>query len=208
MPDEFSIEDLEKHSGLSTRNLYYYMQIGLLPGPETRGKYASYSQEHLDRLDLILILKEMHLPLKEIRAVLNRLTPSEIVRYRDDQEELLDKIKGVKPDMKTEKQHQKENSALDYIKGLDEAFHLRNDIKDNQPYFYFSKQSNDKMLFSNKSQIEFEKPQVWRRIILGDGIELQIRDTRDKEVLYKVERLLTFARALFSDNQEEKTDEQ
>ena len=62
MTEEYTIEDLENHSGIPTRTLHYYMQLGLLPGPDKRGKYASYSQEHIDRLDLILILKEMHLP--------------------------------------------------------------------------------------------------------------------------------------------------
>jgi DNA-binding transcriptional MerR regulator len=211
MPEELSIEDLEKHSGLSTRTLHYYMQIGLLPGPEKRGKYASYSQEHLDRLDLILILKEMHLPLKEIRTVLNRLTPSEIVHYRDDQEDLLEKIKGEKPEPGDKIEQKKDSSALDYIKSLEEAHSTHRDIADNRPYVYHNNQTRIKKeprhLISNEL-VKYTQQQIWRRMILDDGVELNFLDTPDKERRYKIERLLSFARALFSDNQEEKTDEQ
>jgi DNA-binding transcriptional MerR regulator len=100
MTEDLSIEDLENHSGLPVRTLHYYMAEGLLPGPDKRGKYASYSQEHLDRLDLILILKELHLPLKEIRALLENMTPAEIQHYLDDQEDLLAKLKADQPDEK------------------------------------------------------------------------------------------------------------
>jgi DNA-binding transcriptional MerR regulator len=200
MTGELTIEDLEKHSGLSTRTLHYYMQIGLLPGPEKRGKYASYSHEHLDRLDLILILKEMHMPLKEIRKVLDRLTPSEIVHYRDDQEDLLRKIKGVSPAGEDSKVVRKETSALDYIKGLEEAHNIQRNITENRQHIY---QDNQFKVFSESfvqagDEEELEpKPQIWRRIVLDDGVELNIRDTRDKERRYKIDRLLTFARTLF-----------
>ena len=203
MADELTIEDLEKHSGLSTRTLHYYMQIGLLPGPEKRGKYATYSQEHLDRLDLILILKEMHLPLKEIRKVLNRLTPSEIVHYRDDQEHLLRKIKSVKPEGGKKEKASKESSALDYIRGLEEAHNVRRDITENPPHPYRNEQIN---LFSKSnltiSEEESEsEPQIWRRIVLDEDVELNIRDTWDRERRYKIDRLLTFARTLFKNKQ-------
>jgi DNA-binding transcriptional MerR regulator len=120
MIKDLTIDDLEKHSGLSIRTLHYYMQKGLLPSPDKRGKYASYSQEHLDRLDLILILKEMHLPLNEIRELLDSLTPEEIQHYRDDQEDFLVKLKTAKPDAQ-DSNSVSESSALDYIKGLEKA---------------------------------------------------------------------------------------
>jgi len=200
MSDKFTIEDLEKHSGLSIRTLHYYMQIGLLPGPEKSGKYAIYSQEHLDRLDLILILKEMHLPLKEIRVILNTLTPSEIVHYIDYQEDLLEKIKGDKPVLRGYDQFNKQSKALDYIKNYNEAFTMNKFIAYNQSNI---NNKFDKSLFDNSSMSRFfKKPtdleqQIWRRIILYDGVELNVRDTGDKELIQKIERLLSFARSLF-----------
>jgi DNA-binding transcriptional MerR regulator len=50
MTDEFTLEELEKMSGLPIRTLRFYIQEGLLPGPDTRGKFARYSQKHLDTI--------------------------------------------------------------------------------------------------------------------------------------------------------------
>lgn len=200
MSEELTIEDLEKHSGLSVRTLHYYMQEGLLPGPDKRGKYASYSQEHLDRLDLILILKEMHLPLKEIRALLESLTPAEIQHYRDDQEDLLYKIKAAKPDYEDSPSDTEGSSALEYIKGLEEAHGMIREIKSDQTYFprRFSNEIQPQPGIHNAVH-STQPPQEerWHRLVLADGIELHTRETRDKETLYKIKRLLSFAQSLF-----------
>jgi DNA-binding transcriptional MerR regulator len=201
MTEEFTIEDLEKHSRLPVRTIYYYMQEGRLPGPDKRGKYATYSQEHLDRLDLILILKEMHLPLREIRTLLESMTPAEIQHYRDDQEDLLDKLKAAKPDGDQPASDSEDSSALAYIKSLEEAHGMIREIRNNN--LYFSKKLMDEDLFQkdNKAGLEkvFPKPQEerWRRVVLVDGIELHTRETRDKDTLYKISRLLSFAQSLF-----------
>lgn len=202
MTEDLTIEDLEQHSGLSVRTLHYYMQEGLLPGPDKRGKYASYSQEHLDRLDLILILKEMHLPLKEIRTLLESLTPAEIQHYRDDQEDLLAKLKAAKPDEDDAASDSESSSALAYIRGLEEAHGMLREIRNNQTYYSKPLQKE-----TQAHQPEFSlgidrakrvpQEERWRRVVLADGIELHTRETRDKETLYKIKRLLSFAWSLF-----------
>jgi DNA-binding transcriptional MerR regulator len=201
MPEELTIEDLEKHSGLPVRTLHYYMQEGLLPGPDKRGKYASYSQEHLGRLDLILILKEMHLPLKKIRALLESLTPAEIQHYRADQEQLLAKLKTARPDEEAPASDTEGSSALEYIKGLEEAHGMIREIRNDQTYFP-RQLWEDKSVYDEQSigaDREARPPQEerWRRVVIADGIELHTRETRDKETVIKVKRLLSFARSLF-----------
>jgi DNA-binding transcriptional MerR regulator len=202
MTEDLSIEDLEKHSGLPVRTLHYYMAEGLLPGPDKRGKNASYSQEHLDRLDLILILKELHLPLKEIRALLENMTPAEIQHYLDDQEDLLVKLKAPHPDDVSSSWDTEGSSALEYIKGLEEAHGMIQEIRSDQAYY-----PQRLRLENNRSDHESigldqaaHPPQEerWRRTILADGIELHTRETRDKETLHKIKRLLSFARSLFT----------
>ena len=202
MTDELSIDDLANHSGLSVRTLHYYMQEGLLPGPDKRGKYASYSQEHLDRLDLILILKEMHLPLKDIRALMDVLTPLEIQHYRDDQEDLLARIKAARPEEGSPAQTDEEGSALDYIKGLEEAHGMIREIKNYQSFYAYQ----DSFEFHRRSrddQSRAEPPSAppleerWRRMVLAEGIELHTRETRDKETLYKITRLIFFVYSVF-----------
>ena len=72
MTDELTLEDLAVQRGLTLRTLRFYRQEGLLPGPDTRGKYARYSQQHLDRLELIRRMKDLRLPLQEIRQLIGR----------------------------------------------------------------------------------------------------------------------------------------
>lgn len=201
MTEDLTIDDLEKHSGLPVRTLHYYMQEGLLPGPDKRGKYASYSQEHLDTLDLILILKEMHLPLKEIRTLLESLTPAEIQHYRDDQEDLLAKLRAAKPEQEAPASGSEGSSALEYIKGLEEAHGMIREIRNDQTFL--PRQLRDKNHLHQEVSIGADREdhppleERWRRVVLADGIELHTRETRDKETVYKIKRLLSFARSLF-----------
>jgi len=201
MAKELTIEDLEKHSGLPVRTLHYYMQEGLLPGPDKRGKYATYAQEHLDRLDLILILKEMHLPLKEIRALLESLTPAEIRHYRDDQEQLLGKLKSARPGEAAPSSDSEGSSALEYIKGLEEAHGKISEIRSDQAYFprqlFENNRTQDEISIGMERPSRQPQEERWRRVVIADGIELHTRETRDKETVYKIKRLLSFARSMF-----------
>jgi DNA-binding transcriptional MerR regulator len=57
-PEEYPIRELAERAGVSVRTVRYYIQEGLLPAPDTQGRFASYTEEHLDRLELIRRLKE------------------------------------------------------------------------------------------------------------------------------------------------------
>lgn len=132
--------------------------------------------------------------------VLDRLTPEEIKHYRDDQEDLLEKIKEDQPHPNQSRKAIRESSALDYIKSLEEAHSTHRNVAENPP-----------MLFQNNTHRVFNEPgppspggqsiktdqEIWRRIILNDGVELHVRDTRDKDLRYKIDRLLSFAQSLF-----------
>lgn len=75
---EFSLGELSEIADVSPRTVRYYIVEGLLPPPLTTGRNATYSQEHLDRLNAIAAMKEMYLPLREIRHRLNTLTPEQM----------------------------------------------------------------------------------------------------------------------------------
>src|SRR5690242_10862011 len=49
----YTIEELAEQVGTPVRTIRFYIAEGLLSGPGTRGKAASYSGEHLLRLRLI-----------------------------------------------------------------------------------------------------------------------------------------------------------
>jgi DNA-binding transcriptional MerR regulator len=69
--DPLDLTGLADRAGVSIRTVRYYIQQGLLPKPEARGPGAHYTEEHLDRLLLIKRLQREHLPLAEIRRVLD-----------------------------------------------------------------------------------------------------------------------------------------
>ncbi|HET9014329.1 MAG TPA: MerR family transcriptional regulator [Thermomicrobiaceae bacterium] len=76
--DELTIEELAERVDVPVRTVRYYIAEGLLPGPGTRGKAASYSEEHLLRLRLTRRLAERRVPLAEIRERIRWLSLEEL----------------------------------------------------------------------------------------------------------------------------------
>ena len=70
IPAPLDLTELSERAGVSIRTVRYYIQQGLLPKPDARGPGAHYTEEHLDRLLLIKRMQKEHLPLAEIRRVL------------------------------------------------------------------------------------------------------------------------------------------
>jgi len=77
--DTLTLQDLCDQASVSARTVRYYIQQGLLPPAEGSGPGTSYGKEHLDRLQLVLRLKNQHLPLAEIRRRLDGLSPEDVV---------------------------------------------------------------------------------------------------------------------------------
>ncbi|MEP6691655.1 MAG: MerR family transcriptional regulator [Gemmatimonadaceae bacterium] len=77
-PDSFDINELAAAAGVTARTVRYYVQQGLLPSAGSRGPGARYDRGHVDRLLLIKRLQAQHLPLAEIRKRLEGLTASEL----------------------------------------------------------------------------------------------------------------------------------
>lgn len=82
----YSLDELAREVGVTARTVRYYIAEGLLPPPDSIGRKARYSRDHLDRLRVIGQLKEQYLPLKEIRARLAEMTPEEIRQSARDHE--------------------------------------------------------------------------------------------------------------------------
>lgn len=76
--ERYTISELAEAAGATQRTIRYYTAEGLLPPPDTRGRYALYGRDHLRRLELIARLKEAYLPLNEIKARVTRLKPEEV----------------------------------------------------------------------------------------------------------------------------------
>jgi len=77
---ELTIDELAERVAVPVRTIRFYISEGLLSGPGARGKAAVYGEEHLLRLRLIRRLVEQHMPLREVREMLEPLTLPEVRR--------------------------------------------------------------------------------------------------------------------------------
>lgn len=69
----YSITELSKLSGVSTRTLRYYEDEGLLKAVRDKANgYRHYTSKEVDRLQHILILRALGLSIKEIKAILSK----------------------------------------------------------------------------------------------------------------------------------------
>lgn len=68
----YNISDLAKKSGVSTRTLRYYDEIDLLkPVTVTEANYRRYGDAEVERLQRILMLRALGLPLEQVKLVIN-----------------------------------------------------------------------------------------------------------------------------------------
>ncbi len=81
-----TISALAKGSGLSRSALLYYDRLGLLkPSGRSRSGYRLYSSAEVDRLEQICLYRQMGIPLKEMRKLLEKAggnTSAEILQRR------------------------------------------------------------------------------------------------------------------------------
>ena len=66
METEYSLTELSNKTGISPRNIRYYISKNLLEGPNQVGRNAVYTEDHLNRLIEIKKMKEKGLSLHEI----------------------------------------------------------------------------------------------------------------------------------------------
>ena len=67
-----TVNEVNKLTGVSVRTLQYYDTIGLLkPVEYTESGYRLYDDTSLERLQQILLFKELEFPLKEIKKIID-----------------------------------------------------------------------------------------------------------------------------------------
>ena len=68
-----TVNEVSKLTGVSIRTLQYYDKIGLLhPAGYTEAGYRLYDRASLEKLQQILLFRELEFPLKEIKEIVNR----------------------------------------------------------------------------------------------------------------------------------------
>ena len=86
----YSLEELGQLTELSPRTIRSYIQKGLLSGPESRGRNASYTEAHLDRLQCMQVIRDKSgLTLDELRKVMQALSEEQIHKIGSGQEEVM-----------------------------------------------------------------------------------------------------------------------
>ena len=67
-----TVKEVSKLAGVSVRTLHYYDTIGLLKPTEVTGaRYRLYDDAALERLQAILLFRELEFSLKEIKSIMN-----------------------------------------------------------------------------------------------------------------------------------------
>jgi len=203
MDTKLTLEELADQSGLPIRTIRYYIQVGLLDGPDTHGKFASYSPEHLDRLGLISRLKERtHLPLEEISKLFRHGTPEQIQQMRDILNHPAGRVIIINTDEPEEELSDEAGaSALDYIRNIDQVQYNTREIHDrpalSAPEISKSNSHRSPHTYGETQDRAKTREENWQRIWITDGVELHIRATREKQVKIKIQEIVAYARKLF-----------
>ena len=78
-----TVHEVSKLAGVSIRTLQYYDKIGLLhPTGYTDAGYRLYDDADLERLQHILLFRELEFPLKDIKAIISKALEQQIELLR------------------------------------------------------------------------------------------------------------------------------
>ena len=102
-----TVQEVSRLAGISVRTLHYYDSIGLLsPTETTEAGYRLYDDDALERLQCILLFRELQFPLKDIKTILtspsferNKALEQQITLLelkKEHLQNLIDLAKGIK----------------------------------------------------------------------------------------------------------------
>ncbi|NPV75288.1 MAG: MerR family transcriptional regulator [Anaerolineae bacterium] len=205
----FSIGELAKEAGVSVRTIRFYIDEGLIPPPEVRGRNTLYSEEYLDRIELIRRLKEAYLPLREIRQKMQGLSDDAVRKLLGKGEQAQQsaifpqRFETAESSPIQQKTVREAESAVEYIARILDV-HNTTPRSPNQPRPGLPSASSKQDLDpSNRPQLNsssaplFQSQTTWQRIILAPGIELHISQPILAEKRTEIQLLINTARQLF-----------
>ena len=213
----YPIGELAEKVGVTPRTIRYYAAEGLLPPPETRGRYALYGAEHLHRLRLIARLKDAYLPLSEIRARIEHLTDEQVqqllAEYGDaptqppaaSATEYVARVLAAQgtPQPALPAPHaaplgyRTPGSTADT--GQFQA-RLSGSVAEPQAEAGYSTSSPAPARGTIDRPL-VDPPETWQRVRLAPGVELHTREPATPASRERMQQLLAFARELFGDEE-------
>jgi DNA-binding transcriptional MerR regulator len=190
----YAINELAKKAQVSVRTIRFYVNEGLLPAPEARGRYTVYTEEYLDRLELIRRLKDSFLPLKEIRTTLSSLSWEEVQASLADLRKMDSETQGLasqKPQQTPQAKQLAEprSTAVEYIAELLSSTPVKRPL----PPAQATRPAPDKPTQPGQAGAE-----SWQRIVLAGGLELHIRQPSRVDDQARIEQIIRLAKKLFS----------
>lgn len=188
----YTIAELASRLGLTPRTIRYYTSEGLLPPPETRGKYARYGAAHLQRLHEIGRLKAQYLPLSVIRARLEAEGASPTVDRLDPQPRT-----NVPPGFNPSPSVQLRAPAGAELQAAD-PFRLTPAPLPMGRVEFFPSNSEPADKADEIDEQSRRPAERWERIVLTPGVELHIRETLSARRRQKLNDLIAAARDILA----------
>ncbi|WP_302823163.1 MerR family transcriptional regulator [uncultured Anaerotruncus sp.] len=90
-PQYLTTGEFARLCGVSKHTLFHYDELGVFsPAVKAENGYRYYSMAQIDVFFVISTLKKLDIPLREIKAYLDRRSPEELVRLLQGEARLLD----------------------------------------------------------------------------------------------------------------------
>lgn len=199
--EQYLIYELAKQAGVSIRTIRYYIEQGLLPSPSLRGRYSLYDEEFLHRINLLKVLQEAHLPLREIRQQIEILSPQEIKELLEKHEKEISRFRespNLLPEPTTIHES-KENihSAKEYIDRILGAYTPTVNQKiHNIQQGEVIQPSPSRLEKAVQPPLPVTQEQVseWRRMILAPGVELHWSHPPETQADEQIQNLIQLAK--------------
>ena len=220
----YTLEELAQTAQITPRAIRYYAAKGLLPAPQSRGRFALYGTAHLNRLRLIGQLKQALLPLASMRDRMLSLTDAQVAALltrsewptSDPPSQTGNTLTGVPPDTAgatLEEQAEAYQYILDALSARpagDTSLHAEalppalpsrralfprpTSVGEEEETGRQGDREKHSTVLNPQSAIE-----IWRRVLLAPGVELHVRVPETAEAGAELERLIARAESLFAE---------
>ena len=182
--DGMYIGELARKANVSVRTIRFYISEGLLPAPQAKGRFTSYDEDALLRLQVIRYLKDAFLPLREIRERLTGLSTLEVRELLADLE------------MKSNAPQPSRSTAVDYIDQLTHSKAPSRRVAEPESLNKFALPGIEPP--PGKQPRRGPQAERWRHFRIAPGVVIEASDGLDLANEKRLEELLQFANRLFS----------
>lgn len=196
----YTIGQLARAGDVTTRSIRYYTAEGLLPPPDTRGRHARYSQNHLQRLRAIARLKRDYLPLHIIRERLNSLTDAQVAALGAGEMDTTSQPRLSPGRQATERfAEETESVAPGALEVVESELALPATRKRVALLVSprLAPQTENALEQTAEEETHFDPSDLWQRIPLAPGVELHVRVPDSPQTFETLHRLIQETKALF-----------